>query len=155
MASKLEAARIASWSGVRAVIAACVAAGRAGRRLAGASGIGTVFRGNDRRLPARKLWIAFASGSYGTITVDDGARRALVERSVSLLPAGVLEVEGEFEAGEPVDVAGPDGRVFARGIAAADADTLARGGRPAHAPTCRRRCGPRPSTATTWSCCPG
>lgn len=124
MASKLEAARIASWSGVRAVIARASRPRVLADALAGVDGVGTVFRGHDKRLPARKLWIAFASGSYGTIAVDDGARRALVERNVSLLPAGVLAVSGEFEAGDPVDVAGPDGRVFARGMAAVDAETL-------------------------------
>ena len=88
------------------------------------SGFGTTFAPHDRRMPARKLWIAFASGSDGTITVDDGARRALVERGVSLLPAGVRGVAGDFDAGDPVDVATPDGVVFARGIAAVGTATL-------------------------------
>jgi glutamate 5-kinase len=124
MASKLEAARIASWSGVRAVIARASRPDVLSDAVADVAGVGTVFRPSDKRLPARKLWIAFASGSFGTIAVDDGARRALVERNVSLLPAGVLGVDGQFEAGDPVDVAGPDGRVFARGMAALDAETL-------------------------------
>ena len=60
---------------------------------------------HDRQLPARKLWIAFASEVAGTVTVDDGARRALVERQTSLLPAGVVEVAGRFAEGDTVDVA--------------------------------------------------
>jgi glutamate 5-kinase len=124
MASKLAAAKIAAWSGVRAVIAQAGRDGVLVGAVEGEPGIGTVVVPRPRRLPARKLWIAFASGSDGTITVDDGARRALVERGVSLLPAGVRSVAGDFDAGDPVDVASPDGRVFARGMAAVDAATL-------------------------------
>ena len=67
------------------------------------------------RLPARKLWIAFAVGSSGTVVVDEGARTALVERGVSLLPAGVVAVHGAFVADAAVELAGPDGQVFAKG----------------------------------------
>jgi glutamate 5-kinase len=86
--------------------------------------VGTTFRAHDRRLPARKLWIAFATGAAGTVVVDDGARRALVERGTSLLPAGIRFVQGAFDEGDAVDVAGPEGDVFARGMVAIDADTL-------------------------------
>ena len=61
--------------------------------------------------------------------VDDGARQALVERGTSLLPAGVVEVVGQFDDGDAVEVAGPDGAVFARGLAAAEARVLRRSGR--------------------------
>jgi glutamate 5-kinase len=64
------------------------------------------------------LWIAFALASSGTITVDDGAKRALIERGTSLLPAGVTAVRGQFNDGDGVEVAGADGVVFAKGIAA-------------------------------------
>ncbi len=124
MASKLAAARIASWSGVQAVIARATRPNVLADALADEPGVGTVFRANDKRMPARKLWIAFASGSYGRVAVDEGARRALLERGVSLLPAGVRDVEGDFDAGDPVDVTGPDGKVFARGMVAVDAATL-------------------------------
>jgi glutamate 5-kinase len=76
-----------------------------------------VVRPHDRRLSARKLWIAFAVGSSGTVVVDDGARRALIERGGSLLPAGVVGVEGSFAAEDAVEIAGSDGRVFAKGLA--------------------------------------
>ena len=118
MASKLAAAKIASWSGVRAVIAKADRPGVLDDALNGAPGVGTVVRPHDRRLTARKLWIAFAVGSSGTIVVDDGARNALVERGGSLLPAGVVGVEGSFAAEDAVEVAGADGRVFAKGLAA-------------------------------------
>lgn len=119
MASKLTAARMASWSGVRAVIARAarpdVLAGAASAEL-----VGTTFEAHDRVLSARKLWIAFAAEVGGTVVVDDGARLALVERPNSLLPAGVVSVEGAFEAGEVIDIANSSGEVFARGIAATD-----------------------------------
>ena len=116
MASKLAAAKIAAWSGVRVVIAAADRPGVVSDAVDGVAGVGTVVRPHDRSLPARKLWIAFAVGSSGTITVDDGARRALVERGSSLLPAGVVGVEGSFDAEDAVEIAGPDGAVFAKGL---------------------------------------
>ena len=124
MASKLAAARMASWSGVRAVIARADRPDVVADALAGVRGVGTIFHAHDRRLPARKLWIAFASSVEGTVVVDDGARRALMERGTSLLPAGVRSVEGEFQEGDTVDVRTDDGTVFARGLAAVDAATL-------------------------------
>ncbi|MFK8022335.1 MAG: glutamate 5-kinase [Ilumatobacter sp.] len=114
MASKLTAARMASWSGIRSVIARAarpgVLAGSASNEL-----VGTTFEAHERTLSARKLWIAFAAEVAGAVVVDAGARRALIERPNSLLPAGVVEVDGDFEAGTVVDVVGPDGDVFARG----------------------------------------
>jgi len=116
MASKLAAAKIAAWSGVRAVIAAADRPGVLAGAVAGEPGVGTVIRPRDTRLSARKLWIAFAVEASGTIVVDDGARRALVERRTSLLPAGVIDVQGDFGADDAVEVADPSGRVFAKGL---------------------------------------
>jgi len=116
MASKLAAAKMAAWSGVRSVIAS---AGRPGVVVDAAddlSGVGTVVRPRERRLPARKLWIAFAVGAGGTVIVDDGARAALTERQTSLLPAGVVDVKGSFDVDDAVEIAGLDGRVFAKGL---------------------------------------
>jgi glutamate 5-kinase len=126
MASKLAAARIASWSGVQAVIARADRADVVAEAVAAVPGIGTTFEANERRLPARKLWIAFASATTGHLVVDDGARQALVERGTSLLPAGVVEVVGQFDEGDTLDVTGRDGKVFARGMAAAEARVLRR-----------------------------
>ena len=124
MASKLAAAKIAAWSGVRAIIGAAHRADVLADAVAGTPGVGTVIQPREQRLPARKLWIAFAVGASGTIVVDDGARRALIERGVSLLPAGVVEVEGRFDADSAVEIAGPDGQVFAKGLCRFDAATL-------------------------------
>jgi glutamate 5-kinase len=116
MASKLAAARIAAWSGVRAVIAAATRPDVLSDAVAGVAGVGTVVVPREHRLAARKLWIAFAVGSSGTVVVDAGARRALEERGVSLLPAGVIDVQGGFDADDAVEIAGPDGTVFAKGL---------------------------------------
>jgi glutamate 5-kinase len=116
MASKLAAAKIATWSGIEVVIADGKRRGVLAAVLAGEAGAGTVFRARPRRLPARKLWIAFAVGSSGTLSVDEGARRAVAEDGRSLLPAGVLSVSGRFAPDEAVEIAGPDGAVFAKGL---------------------------------------
>ena len=86
--------------------------------------VGTTFEAHRRKLGARKLWIAFAARVAGRVAVDDGARRALVERGTSLLPAGVVDVVGRFGAGDTVDVSSRDGAVFARGMVSIDAAAL-------------------------------
>jgi glutamate 5-kinase len=115
MASKLAAAKIASWSGVRTVIASAGVAGVVRRALAG-DAVGTVVQPHAERLSSRKLWIAFARGASGRIVVDDGARRALLADGRSLLAAGVRSVSGDFDAEDAVEVVGPDGRPFAKGL---------------------------------------
>jgi len=117
MASKLAAARIAAWSGVTAVIAGAARAGILQAAVNGEQGVGTVVRPRDRRLSARKLWIAFAVGSSGRITVDAGARDALIGSGRSLLPAGVVSAIGTFGLDDAVEVVGPDDQVFAKGLA--------------------------------------
>jgi len=124
MASKLAAARIASWSGVRTVIARAQRHGVLNDAVDGVEGVGTAFAPHDRSLSARKLWIAFAAQSAGVVVVDEGARRAMVERNTSLLPAGVLGVEGHFDEGDTVEVRDLDGAVFARGMVQVDAAAL-------------------------------
>jgi glutamate 5-kinase len=124
MASKIAAAKIAAWSGVRAVIAHADRPGVLLAAISGDPGVGTVVVPRDRRLPARKLWIAFAVPAAGTIVVDDGARNALSRGGRSLLPAGVVKVDGRFEATAAVEVAGLDGKVFAKGIVGMGADLL-------------------------------
>ena len=115
MASKLSAAKIASWAGVPTVIASSRRPGVLRDAVAGEN-VGTLARPRAERLGARKLWIAFAVRSVGTLGVDEGARRALVERGKSLLAVGVRSVSGEFVAGDAVEVAGPGGEVFAKGL---------------------------------------
>jgi len=116
MASKLAAAKIAAWSGVRSVIASAQRENVLRDALDGTAGVGTTIVPRPQRLSARKLWIAFAVGSSGHITVDAGARRALVAGGRSLLAAGVVSVDGRFDAGEAVEVRTPDGAIFAKGL---------------------------------------
>ena len=129
MASKLRAAKIAAWSGVRAVVAAAHRADVLAHAVAGVAGVGTTVLPQDRHLPARKLWIAFAVGSEGTLTVDDGARRALVEANRSLLAAGVVSVTGGFGVNDAVEVQDPSGQVFAKGLVRLPASEIAAGAR--------------------------
>jgi glutamate 5-kinase len=126
MGSKLAAAKIAVWSGVEAVIADASRPGVLAAVIGAAPGVGTRFRPHERRLPARKLWIAFAVGASGTIVVDAGARRALVERGRSLLSAGVRSVRGGFVVEDAVEIVGPDGAVFAKGLVRLSSSEVAR-----------------------------
>jgi glutamate 5-kinase len=116
MASKVAAAKIATWSGVETIIADAARPGVLVAAVAGESGVGTVFRARPRRLSARKLWIAFALGASGRLIVDKGAQVALAEGGRSLLPAGVVAVEGDFGLDDAVEIVGPDGKVFAKGL---------------------------------------
>ena len=72
----------------------------------------------------RKLWIALGDKAHGSVTVDDGAAKALVSRGSSLLAVGIREVDGQFAEGDVLDVCDPSGMVVARGIAEADSDVL-------------------------------
>jgi glutamate 5-kinase len=124
MASKLQAAKIAAWSGVRVVIAAADRPGVLMGAVDGAPGVGTIVRPRDPRMSARKLWIGFAIEASGTIVVDDGARRALLERQTSLLPAGIVEVRGRFAPDVAVEICDPTGAVFAKGLVRVSSDDL-------------------------------
>ncbi|MEE9417604.1 MAG: glutamate 5-kinase [Acidimicrobiales bacterium] len=116
MASKIAAAKIASWSGVRTVIADAERPDVLIDAIASGSGVGTVVVPRSKQLGARKLWIAFAVGSKGRIEVDQGAAEALRSSGRSLLAAGVTAVAGVFEIGDAAEIAGPDGVVFAKGL---------------------------------------
>ena len=124
MASKLAAAKMASWSGVRAVIAAAGRPGVVADAISGRAGVGTIVLPRARRLSARKLWIAFALPSHGRVVIDAGAARAVAGGGRSLLAAGVVGVEGAFDAEDAVEVVGPDGAVVAKGLVRVDTPTL-------------------------------
>jgi len=114
MASKLQAAKIAAWSGVRVVIAAADLPGVIRDAIAG-DAVGTAVQARRERLSSRKLWIAFALGASGRVLVDAGAQRALTHDGRSLLPAGVIGAEGDFVAEDAVEVVA-DGVPFAKGL---------------------------------------
>lgn len=122
MRSKVEAARIAAGAGCQVVIASGREPGALGRVLAGGSE-GTWFEAAaSTGLGARRRWIAFATAPRGTLTLDAGAVRALVERGASLLAAGVQDVQGTFEAGDVVELKSSDGAVVGRGLVWCGAD---------------------------------
>ncbi len=125
MLTKLEAAQKATASGIPMVIASGREPGTL-RRLFKGEPAGTYFLPRGDRLTARKRWIAFAVPPQGRLTVDAGARKALTERGRSLLPSGVVSVEGEFQSGEVVALALADGKEFARGLVNYDAAELRR-----------------------------
>jgi glutamate 5-kinase len=120
MATKLEAARIATGAGIPAVL---TSAERVDAALAGEQ-VGTLFHATGKRRPTRLLWLAHATEPQGTLVLDEGAVRAVTQRRASLLAAGVTGVEGAFSAGDPVDIAGPDGVVVARGLVNFDSAEL-------------------------------
>ena len=125
MATKLQAAQKAAASGVPMVIASGREPGTLARVLRGEP-VGTYFPPPGDRLTARKRWIAFAVPPQGRLLVDAGARQALIERGKSLLPSGVVDIEGDFDAGEVVALcaADGDGKEFARGLVNFDAQEL-------------------------------
>jgi len=127
MRSKVLAAEMAAAAGIPTVIAAGTGASVLEPILAGEPR-GTRFHGDGRELSAYKLWLRFGKPAAGTLHVDAGARRAVTVESRSLLAVGVVSCEGHFEAGDAVELVGPDGAAFGRGIAAAAAAEIA--GRP-------------------------
>ena len=115
MASKLAAAKIATWSGVETVIASASRDNVLVDAVDGASGVGTRFHRREGRMAARKLWIAFALPASGRIIVDAGARIALIDGQRSLLPKGVVGLEGRFVEDDAVEIADEAGAIFAKG----------------------------------------
>ena len=115
MLSKLEAARKAAAYGIPTVIASGRRPGVMARVLAGEEE-GTLFLPRSKRLSGRQHWLAFAVEPRGSLVLDAGAVRALVERKTSLLPAGIVRVEGDFEVGDPVSCRDLQGREIARGL---------------------------------------
>jgi glutamate 5-kinase len=117
MVTKVESALLAASAGIPAVVAA---ADQAVAALAGEPE-GTYFVPGHRRPGARQLWLAHAAVGRGRLRLDGGAVRAVVGRRASLLPAGVVGVEGDFEAGDPVDLCDENGGLVARGLVNYDA----------------------------------
>jgi glutamate 5-kinase len=120
MVTKVDAAGIATVAGIPTLV---TSADLVVDALAGAQ-VGTWFEATGSRTASRLLWLAHAARAAGRLVLDDGAVAAVVERRMSLLPAGVTAVEGRFAAGDPVDLAGLDGAVVARGLVNFDAAEL-------------------------------
>ena len=120
MTTKLEAARIATRAGIPVVL---TSAENIVPALSGEK-VGTLFHPTGKRRARRLLWLAFASQPQGSLILDDGAVAAVVERKASLLPAGVVGYEGDFQAGDPVTMTDETGRVVARGLVNYGAEDL-------------------------------
>jgi glutamate 5-kinase len=117
MATKVDAARIANEAGIP-VLLTC--ADRAAEALAGTE-VGTMFHPTGDRSASRLLWLAHATASAGALHLDDGAVAAVRDRGASLLPAGIVGVQGSFLAREPIDLLASDGTIIGRGLVSYDA----------------------------------
>jgi glutamate 5-kinase len=115
MTSKLKSARAAARRGIPVVIAAGKSPGMLPAILAGED-VGTLLLPATERISSRRHWIVHTVRPRGRVVVDDGAVRAIVEQKRSLLPSGVLEVQGEFAEGDAVEIARTSGQVVARGL---------------------------------------
>jgi len=121
MATKVEAAMIASAAGIPTVVADAASAATA---LGGGSA-GTYFAAARGRRPAtRLLWLKHAAVAHGSLRLDHGAVEAVVKRRASLLPAGITGVEGTFDAGDPVNLRDENGTIVARGLVNYDATEI-------------------------------
>ncbi len=123
VATKIAAARMAAWSGIPTVIADARDAQAVGLAVAGGD-VGTWIEPHQSRLSARKLWIAFGLPPQGRVAVDAGAVGALVSQGRSLLPVGVTAVEGDFVAGDAIEVMDPNGELVGKGIAGLGAGAM-------------------------------
>jgi glutamate 5-kinase len=120
MSSKVQAAGIAASAGIPTLVAATADATEA----LGAASVGTVFHPTGTRTSTRLLWLAHATTPTGSLVLDAGAVEAVVERRLSLLPAGITGVNGTFLAGDPVDLVDENGDTVARGLVNFDASEL-------------------------------
>ncbi|HEX4922473.1 MAG TPA: glutamate 5-kinase [Bdellovibrionales bacterium] len=114
MQSKLDAARVAAICGVQTVIASGLESGTIARVLSGERA-GTLVLPQSA-LPGRKRWIGLSSGAVGAVVVNEGAKKALVEKRASLLPSGVVATEGEFKALDVVSIVDERKIELGRGI---------------------------------------
>jgi glutamate 5-kinase len=122
MVTKVEAARIAAAAGIPVVLTSATYAAEA----LGGGPTGTLFHRTGKRSADRLLWLAHASAPRGSLILDDGAVQAVVKRRKSLLAAGIAGVEGQFAAGDPVELRDTAGRAVARGLVNFDAKELPR-----------------------------
>jgi glutamate 5-kinase len=120
MVTKIEAARIATGAGIPMLLTSL---NEVSQSITG-SEHGTLFFASANKKSSRLLWLAHAATPRGRLILDDGAVVALKEKGVSLLPAGVTAVEGEFSSGDTVELVSSSGVVIARGLVAFDAEEI-------------------------------
>jgi len=122
MATKITAAAMAAASGIPVLLAAAEQVGAA-LDPAGPA-VGTAFRPSGRRMSARRFWLRHAADVRGALDLDAGAVTAVLDRRRSLLAAGIHGIDGDFVAGDVVDLRGPGGVLVARGVVGFDAAEL-------------------------------
>ncbi|AKK03775.1 glutamate 5-kinase [Corynebacterium epidermidicanis] len=120
MATKVSAARLAARGGIPTLL---TSADNIGPALDHAQ-VGTVFYPKENRLNAWKFWALYAADSTGTLHIDAGAVRAVTAGGKSLLAVGITQIEGDFHAGDIVEILGPAGEIVGRGEVAYDSRTL-------------------------------
>jgi glutamate 5-kinase len=127
MRSKVVAAEMATAAGIPATIACGTSSDAVARALAGEP-VGTRFQPQRGKVSSFKLWLKYAKPTHGKLSVDEGAERALRERGTSLLPVGIVDVQGEFNAGDAVEIcpAGDGARPIGKGIVNYSATELRR-----------------------------
>ena len=125
MATKIQAARIATLSGVAIVVAHGAHENIINRVLNGED-VGTLFLPSRRTLGSRKRWIAFYQRAQGDLVIDAGAAEALIDHGKSLLPIGIVDVKGFFEEGDLVRIVDPEGEEEARGLTNYASDEIKR-----------------------------
>lgn len=123
MKTKIEAAEIAMSCGVTMVVANGRQPGVISEIINGKH-VGTTFVPKAEPLCGRKRWIAYGTATRGSITVNEGAKRMIYERGKSLLPVGVIAVNGDFSSGDVVEVLDSHGNQFARGFVNYSADEV-------------------------------
>jgi glutamate 5-kinase len=124
MQSKVVAARMAAEGGIATVIASGAGADVI-PAIVGGEPRGTRFRASELSRSSYKVWLRFGKPAAARVSVDEGARTAVAGGGASLLAIGVTSCDGAFAAGDAVELVGPDGEVFAKGIAEADAAEIA------------------------------
>jgi glutamate 5-kinase len=122
MRSKVVAAEMATAAGIPTVIASGLAPGTVQAAVA-AQAVGTRFEARQGRYSSFKLWLRYAKPTRGRVVVDAGAARALREGGTSLLPVGIVDVAGDFDAGDAIEVA-HDGQTVGKGISNYSAEEL-------------------------------
>ena len=125
MVSKLDAAQIVTAAGEQVIIASGHEENVLGRIVEGEL-LGTLFVAQGKALSSRKKWLMFSAQSRGRLHVDQGALQAIRDGGSSLLAIGITRVEGEFDKGGVVEICGPDGREFARGLSNYHAEAVTR-----------------------------
>jgi len=123
MRSKVVAADMATAAGVATVICNGLRDGALEAVLAG-SREGTRFAPRKTGHSSFKLWLKYAKPAHGTLVIDDGAAKALREGNASLLPVGIVAVQGKFDAGDAVEIAAAASNTIAKGICNYSADEL-------------------------------